>query len=110
MSNEGASWWALGLDNTKFQADADKSNAIFKSIGNTAESEGARIDTIFKRVTTAATGFFTLQQATNYATKIAQVRGEFQQLEVAFNTMLRSKSKADALMSQVVDMTASYAL
>lgn len=106
MSNEGASWWALGLDNTKFQADADKSNAIFKSIGNTAESEGARIDTIFKRATAAATGFFTLQQATNYATKIAQVRGEFQQLEVAFNTMLRSKSKADALMNQVVDMAA----
>lgn len=106
MSNEGTSWWALGLDNTKFQADADKSNAIFKSIGNTAESEGARIDTIFKRATAAATGFFTLQQATNYATKIAQVRGEFQQLEVAFNTMLRSKSKADALMNQAVDMAA----
>lgn len=106
MSNEGASWWALGLDNSKFQADADKSNAIFKSIGNTAEIEGARIDTIFRRATKAAAGFFTLQQATSYATKIAQVRGEFQQLEVAFGTMLRNKGKADALMGQVVDMAA----
>lgn len=38
--------------------------------------------------------------------QIAQTRGEFQQLEVAFTTLLQSKEKADALMSQMVDLAA----
>ncbi|ROT01698.1 tail tape measure protein, partial [Muribaculaceae bacterium Isolate-037 (Harlan)] len=39
--------------------------------------------------------------------KIASVRGEFQQLEVAFHTMLGSASKADALMQQLVRTAAT---
>lgn len=39
--------------------------------------------------------------------KIASVRGEFQQLEVAFRTMLGSASKADALMQQLVRTAAT---
>lgn len=35
------------------------------------------------------------------AKQVAQVRGEFQQLEVAFNTMLQSEEKAAALMEQL---------
>lgn len=38
--------------------------------------------------------------------QIAQTRGEFQQLEVAFATLLQSKEKADALMSQMVELAA----
>lgn len=40
------------------------------------------------------------------AKQIAQTRGEFQQLEVAFTTLLQSKGKADALMAQMVDLAA----
>ena len=101
-NNEGTSWWAMGLDNSKFQSDVQKANAMFHSIGDTADAEGKRIDAIFSRVTTAAVGFFTLQQAQSFAMQVANVRGEFQKLEVAFNTMLGSKEKADALMSQLI--------
>lgn len=38
--------------------------------------------------------------------QIAATRGEFQQLEVAFTTLLQNKEKADALMSQMVDLAA----
>lgn len=105
-NNEGTTWWALGLDNAKFESDVAKSNSLFRSIGNTVEKEGSRIDNIFRKITVAATGFFTAQQALGYAQKIAQVRGEYQQLEVAFNTMLGSKAKADALMTQLVNTAA----
>ena len=37
---------------------------------------------------------------------IVQVRGQFQQLELAFNTMLRSTEKSQVLMSQLVDTAA----
>lgn len=109
-NNEGTTWWALGLDNAKFESDVAKSNSLFRSIGNTAEKEGSRIDNIFRKITVAATGFFTAQQALGYAQKIAQVRGEYQQLEVAFNTMLGSKAKADALMTQLVNTAAKTPL
>ena len=38
--------------------------------------------------------------------QIARTRGEFQQLQVAFTTLLQSKEKADALMAQMVDLAA----
>lgn len=105
-NNEGTTWWALGLDNSKFESDVNRSNSLFQSIGNTAEKEGSRIDSIFRKLTIAAAGFFTAQQALLYANKIATIRGEYQQLEVAFNTMLGSKAKADALMDKVIDTAA----
>ena len=106
-NNEGTSWWAMGLDTAKFESDVAKTNALFQSIGKTAESEGTKIDSIFSRIGVAAAGFFTVQQATAFTKNIALVRGEFQQLEVAFNTMLKSKEKADALMSQLVKTAAT---
>lgn len=105
-NNEGTTWWALGLDNSKFESDVNRSNSLFQSIGNTAEKEGSRIDSIFRKLTIAAAGFFTAQQALEYANKIAAIRGEYQQLEVAFNTMLGSKAKADALMDKVIETAA----
>lgn len=105
-NNEGTTWWALGLDNSKFESDVNRSNSLFQSIGNTAEKEGSRIDSIFRKLTIAAAGFFTAQQALEYANKIATIRGEYQQLEVAFNTMLGSKAKADALMDKVIETAA----
>nr|DAV93129.1 MAG TPA: tail tape measure protein [Caudoviricetes sp.] len=105
-NNEGTTWWALGLDNSKFESDVNRSNSLFQSIGNTAEKVGSRIDSIFRKLTIAAAGFFTAQQALEYANKIANIRGEYQQLEVAFNTMLGSKAKADALMDKVIDTAA----
>lgn len=105
-NNEGTTWWALGLDNSKFESDVNRSNSLFRSIGNTAEKEGSRIDSIFRKLTITAAGFFTAQQALEYANKIATIRGEYQQLEVAFNTMLGSKAKADALMDKVIETAA----
>lgn len=42
----------------------------------------------------------------NFATELVNVRGQFQQLEIAFSTMLKSKEKADKLMLELVDIAA----
>ena len=42
----------------------------------------------------------------NFATELVNIRGQFQQLEIAFSTMLKSKEKADKLMSELVDIAA----
>lgn len=43
----------------------------------------------------------------NWITDVVNVRGEFQQLEIAFTTMLGSAEKATALMAQVTDTAAT---
>lgn len=42
----------------------------------------------------------------NFATEVVNVRGQFQQLEIAFSTMLKSKEKANKLMLELVDIAA----
>ena len=65
------------------------------------ESAGMSIEQAFKRVQNAATASLAGFSVKEFVQKVAQVRGEFQQLEVAFTTMLDSASKAEALMSQL---------
>lgn len=107
MNNDGGKiWFGLGLDNDQLRADAQRSKQIFLEIGNQAEKEGAKIDASIKKAATAWLGFLSMREASRFALSIAKVRGEFQQLEVAFNTMLGSKAKADALMAQIVETAA----
>jgi len=42
----------------------------------------------------------------SFISEMVNVRGEFQQLEIAFGTMLKSKEKADKLMAELVDIAA----
>lgn len=61
-----------------------------------------QIDTAIKRASIALGGLFTAQMARQVVNDIQRVRGEFQQLEIAFSVMLGSKAKADQLMAQAV--------
>lgn len=74
------------------------------------ESAGVDIDNAsdrmaqgFKRVAGAATAAF---GAKELVTKLATVRGEFQQLEIAFETMLGNADKANKLMQQLTHTAA----
>ena len=49
---------------------------------------------------------FSVHMAKEFVTRIAQTRGEFQQLEIAFETMLGNKEKADRLMADAVKLAA----
>lgn len=103
---EGKEYYGIGIDNSELKKDANQSKSLLKGIGNAAEAEGARIDKAFKNAAAGAAAFFSLQQAGLFVKKIMDVRGEFQKLEVSFNTMLGSKQKADALMQQLIETAA----
>lgn len=60
---------------------------------------------IFNQLLLATSGFLTITQGSRLVKDIAMVRGEIEQLEVAFATMLRSKSAADSLMKDIVDVS-----
>ena len=99
-----------------FDITADNSNLLrklqetergVKSVSSTIEKEGENIENLFNRLTKSAAAFGAGFSAKEFVTQAAQVRGEFQKLEVAFTTMLGSKEKADALMQQMVRTAAT---
>lgn len=70
------------------------------------ERSGASIETMFSRIKSAAAIAATGMSFKQLAGQVMQVRGEFQQLEVAFTTMLGNAEKADNLMAQLVKTAA----
>lgn len=104
--SEGKEYFKAGINLDQFDKDIVHIKGSFTDIGKAAEIEGARIDNSLKQVGVTIAGIFTLQKAQQFASDVAKIRGEFQQLEIAFETMLGSKAKTDALMRQLVDTAA----
>ena len=89
-------------DNSNFLRKLEESRNGVRNTSKQIEDSGLSIEQMFNRLTTAAAAFGVGLGAKQLVSDITRVRGEFQQLEVAFNTMLGSKEKADILMSQLV--------
>lgn len=106
-NNEGKIWYGIGLETKEIQKDAQRANNALKGIGDKAVAEGSRIDNTMRNIGGAIAAAFTIQQAGLFIKQVATIRGEFQQLEIAFTTMLRSKEKADQLMKEIVTFAAT---
>lgn len=100
-ADKGRLYYATGIDNTQLRAGAAESRSILQSIGNTAKTESAGIDAAFGKIAKAAGGFFALSQATEFAKKIVDVRGEIESLEISFETLLGNKEKAAAMFGEI---------
>ena len=66
------------------------------------EKENDKLSFSFKKVWKSIDGTTMLK---NFVGNIIKVRGEFQQFETSFATLLQDKNKADVLMSQMMEMT-----
>lgn len=95
-------WYGIGLDTSQLKKDAQSVRNEFSQIGNTAYNEGMRIDRTFQNLYRGAIAYLSVQQMSLYTKQIIQIRGEFQQLSIAFETMLGSKEKADRLMAEQI--------
>ena len=104
---EGKLNYKVILDNSALQAQAEESRDILRGIGRTATQEGNLMEGAMKKMGAAMAGAFAVGQLKDFALKVATVRGEFQQLEIAFSTMLGNKQQADALMQQLIDTAAT---
>lgn len=104
---EGKLNYRITLDNSALQAQAEESRDILRGIGQTATQEGDLMEGAMKKMGAAMAGAFAVGQLKDFAVKVATVRGEFQQLEIAFSTMLGNKKQADALMQQLIDTAAT---
>lgn len=102
--------FAATLDINDFNVSADAMNARVKQLSDTTAAKAAEMDqsllTFAKNGAAYITSYLVGQGMTNLLTSIVQVRGQFQQLEIAFETMLGSKSKAHELMRQMEETAA----
>lgn len=94
-------------DNSNFLRRLREVENGVKNTSKQIEQSGLGIEELFNRMTRAAAAFGAGFTAKELISNIAQVRGEFQQLEVAFKTMLGSEDKANVLMQQLVKTAAT---
>ena len=98
------------MPSLKFDITGDNKNVLdsfngvqqgVRRMQHEVEHSGQSIESMFNRIQYAATASLAGFSVKEFVHKVAQVRGEFQQLEVAFTTMLGSAEKAKELMQQL---------
>lgn len=98
------------LDIDDFNVSAQAMERHIKDFSNTAAQEAAEVEESFQQMAQRAGQYITYylvgQGMNNLVSSIVSVRGQFQQLEIAFGTMLGSEEKATALMQQMVNTAA----
>lgn len=60
----------------------------------------------FGKLQGAAVAYFSMNTATGFVNSLIQVRGEYQKTEIAFETMLGSREKANSLMQETIALAA----
>lgn len=93
-------------DNRNLLNSLDGARNGVRKAAKDIEQSGMGIEDMFKRIAASAGIAFSVVQAKQLAKSVMDVRGQFQQLEIAFSTMLQSEEKAQKLMNQLVDTAA----
>lgn len=98
------------LDIDDFNVSAQAMERRIKDFSNTAIDEVGDVEDTFKRMAENAGRYISYylvgQGMQSLLSSIVTTRGQFQQLEIAFETMLGSGSKAQELMGQMIDTAA----
>ncbi len=100
----------------KFVITGDNSDVLSSFLGvqkgvremaQTVEQQGQSIESVFNRIKSVASVAFAGFTAKEIVSTLANVRGEFQQSEIAFETMLGSASKAKIMIADLANLAAS---
>ena len=78
-----------------------------KQMAQVVEQQGQSIENVFGRIRSIASMAFAGFTAKEIISTLANVRGDFQQFEIAFETMLHSGEKAKAMISDLAKLAAS---
>lgn len=105
-NNQGALYFGVGIDMTQWRQNVNEIRRDILGLNTTTQQQTKAMDSSFKSLALAVGTYFSGAALGNFANQIINVRGEFQKTEIAFETMLGSQEKAQALMAQMVDLAA----
>ena len=106
QTNDGNLVFDIKANYEGLQKDVEAIKKQFEQMTRKAVEEGKKQADVWQTLLKGATAYFTLQGAQSFISQMVAVRSEFQQLEISFGTMLKSKEKANALMAQLTDLAA----
>lgn len=94
------------IDNDEALKKLRELQKVAKSTTSSVVEDSERIDAAWNRMKNTIGGIAAGYSFIELAKQVVNVRGEVQQLEVAFETMLGSKQKSDTLMKEMIDLAA----
>lgn len=105
--NDGNLSFSIKLEIDKVQQQIAQLQRGFDQMATRLEADGSRMDGVIDGITDRLKQLGTAWSVKEFAQKVMETRGQFQQLEMAFTTMLQSEEKANALMQQMVKTAAT---
>lgn len=94
------------LKNVNISQEAGRIKAELQGISTTARREVDETSRAMRTLGMAIASYFSFTAMKGFTQDVVRIRGEFQQLGIALETMLGSKAKSDRLQSEIVSMAA----
>ena len=94
------------IDNDEALKKLNELQDVAKKTTSSVVDDSEKMDYAFSRFGETLSGLVAGFAMEEFVRKMVDVRGEVQQLEIAFETMLGSKAKSDALMNEMMDLAA----
>ncbi len=94
------------IDNEEAVKKLRELQKVAKTTTSSVVKDSERIDASWQKMRNTLMSLTAGVSFAALAKQIVSIRGEVQQLEVAFETMLGSKKQADALMAEIIDLAA----
>lgn len=105
-SNENKLGFIIEADLSEFKRQlADFDNRLIGMQANTQKTTDSMAG-MFDKLGKLVGAYMSVGMLKNFAQQLINVRGQFQQLEIAFSTMLGSQEKANALMKELTETAA----
>ncbi|MFV0232764.1 tape measure protein [Empedobacter falsenii] len=102
--NNGRLGFTQDLDNQKFLNALRQSNKGVEDFNTHVQNQFTQTTGVVNTLAKGVAAFLTVDYATQFVSQMVKVRGEFEQTEIAFNTMLQSREKGNALMQEMVEL------
>lgn len=106
-SDNGKIGFSVELDTAQLNRDIQKSKQTFRELGDQVSSECSRMDDAFSGIGRSIASIGAAWSLQEIGKNVVTIRGEFQSLQKTMEVMLQSKSKAEALMAQMVQTAAT---
>lgn len=94
-------------NNTDLKRKLDETKRGIEEVARTADEQGGAMEGMFSRVAKVTGSIGAAISAKQFVGQVVEIRGQMQQLEASFNTMLQSKAAAEQLMQQMVETAAT---
>ncbi|MFZ5939047.1 MAG: tape measure protein [Bacteroidota bacterium] len=98
--------FATTIDTAELDKRISQLEREIKAMSNGVQREGQKMDDTFKKIGKTLAGYLTFEAGKKLISDIVNVRGEFQQLGIAYETILNNKERADKLMQDTIEFAA----